>query len=428
MCQYLVLMAGGRISFLPLCFLVAFLALCYPSFCRANNTPFNSIDHILEAYALHADVSLESAAKPAFLMEWESSSDPSKKILLSGEGGLAFFDTGQDGQFPNAEFRVDEAKLFVDASPGDDVYFYAELNLTSRESKDEFEVGELYADFENVSRLWNQEDVLSVRAGRVDIPFGEEYLTRDAIDNPLISHSLGDLWGVDEGVEVYGKIRKAQYVFAVQNGGIPKFRDYDSDKSLSGRLSFDLDPRFHLSASAMRTGALNVHDDVLSAMWFGNGFFRSLGSPQTTTAFHAELFEGDGQFHGSRGSVNAAAGMVRYGDNDTAADNSRDVSYYQVGGVVNLIQEGQRLYTVAQYSRITADKGFPLVGNGNFGEYFFDSRNLTQSLWRLSLGIGFYAHRNVLLKTEYSFERGKLVDGSERNEEDFVGVEAAVRF
>ncbi len=32
------------------------------------------------------------------------------------------------------------------------------------------------------------------------------------------------------------------------------------------------------------------------------------------------------------------------------------------------------------------------------------------------------------MKAEYSFERGKLLDGSDRNEEDFVGVEAALRF
>ncbi len=220
-------------------------------------------------------------------------------------------------------------------------------------------MGELYADFENVSRFWNQEDVLSVRAGRMDIPFGEEYLTRDAIDNPLISHSLSDFWGVDEGVEIYGKIKKAQYVFAVQNGGIPKFRDWNSDKSLSGRFLFDLNPQIHLSLSAMRTGDLDVQSDVLSAMWFGNGFFRSLGSPETTTVFHANLLQANGQVNGKRGNVNAAVGLARYGDNDTSADNSRDISYYQVEGVANLIQEGRKLYAAAQYSRIKVDKGLP---------------------------------------------------------------------
>src|ERR1017187_8737286 len=51
------------------------------------------------------------------------------KIILSGEGGLAFFESGSDGQFPNAEFRVDEARLFLDAQVFDNVYFFTELNI-----------------------------------------------------------------------------------------------------------------------------------------------------------------------------------------------------------------------------------------------------------------------------------------------------------
>ncbi len=37
------------------------------------------------------------------------------KVRLSGEGGVAFFNTGAEGMFPHSEFRVEEAKLFVEA-------------------------------------------------------------------------------------------------------------------------------------------------------------------------------------------------------------------------------------------------------------------------------------------------------------------------
>jgi hypothetical protein len=96
----------------------------------------------------------------------------------------------------DAEFRIDEAKLFVEAPIWGDVYFYSELNLATREESNvALHLGELYLDFENVSQLWNCDRMLNLRIGRLDIPFGEEYLTRDAIDNPLISHSLVDFWG-----------------------------------------------------------------------------------------------------------------------------------------------------------------------------------------------------------------------------------------
>ena len=104
------------------------------------------------------------------------------------------------------------------------------------------------------------------------VPFGEEYLSRYAIDNPLISHSLSDLWGVDEGVELYGKVGPVRYTMAVQNGGIPDTLDYNDDKSVAGRLEYDPARWLHLSASGMRTGDLQVSGDQLSAMWFGNGF------------------------------------------------------------------------------------------------------------------------------------------------------------
>src|SRR6266850_5004744 len=148
------------------------------------------------------------------------------KVSLSGEGAVAFFSSGRKGVFPNSEFRVDEAKLFIEAPVMADVYFYTELNLMTREAYDlTLQLGEAYVDFENISKLWKQDRMLSLRIGRMDIPFGEEYISRDAIDNPLITHSLSDIWGVDEGVELYGSLARVEYALAVQNGGHPALHD-----------------------------------------------------------------------------------------------------------------------------------------------------------------------------------------------------------
>src|SRR5688572_13793334 len=77
-------------------------------------------------------------------------------VRFSGEGGVAFFRSEAHGPSPNSEFRVDEAKLFVEAPLWKDTYFFAELNITTREGQNTYlEPGELYVDFENVSRLWN---------------------------------------------------------------------------------------------------------------------------------------------------------------------------------------------------------------------------------------------------------------------------------
>lgn len=342
------------------------------------------------------------------------------KVHLSGEGAAGIFETGSDGAFPNAEFRVDEARLFVDAQVWGDVYAYAELNLATREQQDvEARLGECYVDAEDISKLWGQTGQLNVRVGRMYIPFGEEYLTRYAIDNPLISHSLSDLWGVDEGVEVYGSVGKFSYATAVQNGGISDTHDFTADKSVAGRLSFNVNRQVHVSVSGMRTGDLSASQDKLSALWFAGGFIRPLGG----SLFGAELVEGDLEWRPRHAYLKAFGGYIHYDDNDPTANNQRDVYYYAVEGIHDITD---KLYAGAQFSQIFAHNGFPIVGNSTIGNYLFGP--LTDEIWRLSMGLGYRWDRNLVLKTEYSLERGKEVGGANRDHEDLVAAELAFGF
>jgi len=347
------------------------------------------------------------------------------KINISGEGGVAFFKSGSSGIAPNNEFRIDEAKLFVDAQIWGDVYFFTEINLASRESEDlQLNIGELYLDWENISKLWGQDHALNLRFGRMDIPFGEEYIYRDAIDNPLISHSLTDFWGWDEGLELYGKMNRFSYALAVQNGGVPDTRDFDSDKAVTARIGFDPKQWLHLSVSGMHTGDLDAEGDFLSAEWFGGGFFRSIGSSDTTK-FHADAIEGDISIRLPRVLLSAFGGYVRYGDNDPSRNNTRDIYYYCVEGIYDLTR---KLYTGARFSHILAPNGYPVSGNGDMGEYFFNPSAMAENLWRLSLGFGYRWNRNLVTKLEYTFERGKELNGANRNEEDLFAIEAAFKF
>lgn len=345
------------------------------------------------------------------------------KINFGMEGGLAIFRSESRGLYPNAEFRVDEAKLFVEAPIWKDVYFFSELNITTREDPNTYlQAGELYVDFENLSRLWNKEGQLNLRVGRMDIPFGEEYLTRDAIDNPLISHSLSDIWGVDEGIELYGSLASVQYVVAVQNGSRPVLRDYNVDKSIAGRLGYKPTRWLHLSASAMRTGAIAVTGDKFSELWFGNDFLRSHGAPGTTR-FEANVFEADVRVRWPNGHVSAAGGYLKYDDNDPLANNQREVYYYYVEGVQHLTTQ---LYAAARWSQVVAPDGFPIVGDGDPKTYSLNT--FTEDLWRLGLGVGYRFSPNLLLKAEYTFNQGEELGGAERRHENVVAGEVAFRF
>jgi hypothetical protein len=357
--------------------------------------------------------------------------DREHEIHISGEAGFAFFSTGSAGQFPDSDFRIDDAKLFLETSVMRDIYFLSELQLFPRESGNaNLQLGELYVDFENVSgHVGWAERLVNVRAGRINTPFGEEYLVRGPMANPLISHSLADIWGLDTGVEIYGSSGSVRYAVAVQNGGANLSRDYSADKSVAVRLGWDPLPWLHLSGSGMRTGNLKVETpktpgDGTSALWFGNAFFRQLGPTATTTTFHANLWEIDATARWSNGHVSAALGTVSFDDNDTTADNSRRLTYGHVEVVQSLTDD---LYGAARYSRIDAPGGYPLVGWGDYGNYFYVAP-LTEELSRLSLGIGYRIGPPIVLKFEYAFEWGRLINGDSRNHENFLGSELGITF
>lgn len=345
------------------------------------------------------------------------------KVNLSGEGGVAFFNTGGEGFAPHSDFRVDEARLFLDSQIWDDVYFFGEADFATRENLNlNLQMGELYLDFENVSQLWGRDGQLNVRAGRMNIPFGEEYMTRNVMDDPLISRSLSDFWGYDAGVELYGTLGMFNYVVAVQNGsGKNGVQDFDGDKSVAGRIGFDPNRWLHFSISGMRTGDVSAHNDFISGEWFGTGYFHSLGSP-ATTVFHVNLVEGDVTARWSTGHIKGFGGYGRYGDNDPGVNNSRDIFYYAIEGVQDL---PAKFYLAARWSQIFSDKGMNVVGYGDMG-YFFGP--LTTDIWRLSMGGGYRFSDRLVLKVEYSVEQGNEVGGGTRDNENFFGTEAAFKF
>jgi hypothetical protein len=346
------------------------------------------------------------------------------KVNLSGQLAAGYFKTGSKGQYPKGEFRLDEARLFFDAKAWDDVYAFMELNVMTREGYDDaVRIGEVYMDFERVLKWRGLDSLVNVRLGRFYIPFGEEYSVRYAINNPLISHSLADFWGVDEGIELYGSHGPVEYALAVQNGGHSAAFEATSDKSVTARIAWQPKPWLRLSGSAMRTGDLSVQDEYISEMWFGNGFFRVLGNPATTSRFHVDMAEGDVQFLFSRGHLKLAGGAIRYDDDDRAANNQRDVYHYSAEGMFRFTKQ---FYGATRYSQILADNGFPIVGHGNWPDYFDTS--LTDNLWRLSLGLGYTPNPNLVFKVEYTFERGHTTGGESRDHEDFFGAQAALRF
>lgn len=341
------------------------------------------------------------------------------KVVLSGEGAAGFFESERNGEFPNAAFRVDEVRLFLDAPIWNDVYFFGQIDLQTHEEGDYgVFLSELYLQWENLTKNWGQDGVLNARIGQFYTPFGEEYQRRFAIDNPLISHSLSDLWGLNPGLELYGAFKHLNYAVAVQNGGLSVLNDGTADKLLAGRIGYDVAPWLSLSVNGMRTGQLSVNRDFLSTSWFGSGFFQSIGSTNATD-FQVNLAEFDADAKWKGGDIHAAGGWAGYWDNDVMGDNHRDIYYYYVEALQHATP---KLYGVARWSQIRAPKGYPIMGGTT--QFFLP----TTDVWRMSLGLGYQFTERLVLKVEYMFEGGELVSGSSRNHENMFAAEAAFKF
>ncbi|MDX2187879.1 MAG: hypothetical protein SFV32_13170 [Opitutaceae bacterium] len=348
-----------------------------------------------------------------------------RKVVLSGYASAGWYAGQTRGRFPNDEFRVDEARLSIEAQLLRNAYVYGELILAQREALDEsFKLGEFYGEIENVLGSALPDRAVNLRVGRTWIPFGQEYQLRNPMDNPLISHSVTDFWGIDEGVMLLGEAGDFSYAAAIQNGGISRLRDGHSDKSLAARVSWAPVKGLSASASAFTTGKLDAAGDFLSEMWIGNNVFRSIGNPSTTRTFEADLFQLDLSYSWNGGHAGAAVGTGRYRDDDTAADNSRDLNFFQFE-MVQTLWKG--LYLAGRYSFLEADGGYALAGMGDFEDWFLGSA-FTRRIDRLGLGAGYVFSPAMKVKLEYTFENAKTQGGGNREDEDQLAAEIALRF
>ena len=324
-----------------------------------------------------------------------------ENLLLSGEGALAFFDSQGRGRFPNREFRVDEARLYLEARLAPSVFLLSELMLAERENDEpETKMGELYLDVEDVANLWGGTAPLTLRLGRFQIPFGEEYQHRNADRNPLVSHSLSDLWGVDEGVMAFGRAGPLDYALAVQNGGYQTLRDGDPDKAVTLRVGLRPTPALRASASLMRTGDLSGPQDQMGELWFANSYILPTGDPAATRAFRAEVAEADLRLTLPGGHLAAAVGCFFYDDDRPGVAARREVPYGYLEAAHTVVGNW---YAATRLSGLKCGDGYPVLGQGPAR-----SSVTAAKAWRWSLGGGYRWSKQLVFKAEYSFEGGSV--------------------
>lgn len=357
---------------------------------------------------------------------------------ISGFGAAGFYDTGDAGTKPNGGFEVKEASLFITADVWENTRFFVELQ-TNRLGKDKdlfTRTGEVYIHF--LDLIPSLAPSVGLKLGRFDIPFGEEYLWQDAIDNPLITNSAAYPYGWDEGILVHGHTRGIGWITAITDGTDERSIEDDSDKAFNFKLyGRPLEP-LYLSASAMKNG-----DAGKSAFEFGGSHFQPIGAsnqstlpPSPSEKVDAILFQVDLKysFLASRSQHEVGYLALSYGaakQKDSAPGFDRDIRWFSIEPLYHLTQ---KIYLVARYSEIGTydnNEGFHFDGKifaGGNSAFGYDTKRLR----RLGIGLGWMPAPRIRAKFEVGRDKFSLIDvsplGTQNGDRRFVGAEVAVGF
>lgn len=353
-----------------------------------------------------------------------------KNIQVNGFAAAGFYDTGSTGTREHGSFEIKEASLFIEAQVWENTSLFLELQ-TNRLGADDAKftrTGEVYIRLQDLQVTDNTS--IGLKLGRFDIPFGEEYLWQDAIDNPLITNSAAYPYGWDEGVLVYGTSWGVNWIAAVTDGTDARSEEENGDKAYNLKLYGNLTDNLYLSASYMMNGS-----GTKSALEFGGSHFEpvsgSSAGTSTSTEVDSELFEMTAKYNmmiaNKKAYLALTGGLANQDDDDAVFD--RDLRWF---AIESHLQINRHWYSALRYSEIGTydnDEGYHFDGktfadgNSAFG---FD----TQRFSRFGIGLGWQPNPHFVTKLELGRDSFYLIDSSPLSDSDrtFFGVETAVKF
>ena len=357
-----------------------------------------------------------------------------QNIDLSGFGAVWLADSGRSGTRPDAGFVIKETTLFVEAEVWEDMSFFFEVQTNPLQQDHNLAVrtGEVYAHFHNLLEKFG-DDLLGIKVGRIDIPFGEEYLWQDAPDNPLISNTAAYPWLWDEGIALYGRFHGLGWVASVTDGTIARSREDDQEKAVNAKVYGTPWPPLYLSASFMKNG-----DSAASALLLGGSLFQPVGAGAASSAgtspsdkVDAFLYEVDARCDlFSRAAFEFSFGQAFVDDAEDAFD--RDMTWFSAQSRCDLLAE--KLHAALRYSEIgtyDSSKGYHIGGEflaGGDEAFGYDARRLQ----RFSLGLGWKITPRAMLKLEAGRDRFEVIDASpfdpDGDDRDFYATELAMWF
>jgi hypothetical protein len=355
-----------------------------------------------------------------------------QNFAISGFAAVGMYDTGHAGTRGQGGFEIKETSLFVEADVWRDtsVFFELQVNRLGADDAKYTRTGEVYLHFRDAFRVGDS--IVGLKVGRIDIPFGEDYLTQDAIDNPLITTSAAYPYGWDEGLLLHGGDERFGWIFSVTDGNDTRSLDDNSDKAINVKFSGRPITNLYTSLSLMRNGQSGE-----SALEFGGSHLEPVGSSHRSTLgrspsarVRADLAALDFKLDLARDSYLAVSvGAARIADPIDAFD--RNLRWFSIEPYIRIKPEW---YLVARYSQIgTTDdlQGYHFDGKtfaGGNSAFGFDATEFA----RMAVGIGWHPNSRLRGKLEFGRDRFALIENSpfspDNSNREFVGLEMAASF
>ena len=352
-----------------------------------------------------------------------------ENLQLSGYGALTYLDSGGTGTTKNGSFLVKEASLFFDAQIWERAFLFSEVRLARYQFGSGFSLGEFYLQLTDLCASGGAGS-LGLKAGRIEIPFGEEYLRWDANETALITLTAADPYGIDEGVELYGALGSLHWITAVTNGDSGSGADDSAAKLLCAKLYGEPSANLYLSASVLSTGSTES-----GALRLSGSTLTPVGASGPSTAgtspndeVDSLCWELDTRIASASYGLNLQFGRAQIDDDAAAFD--RDLTWFHVEPGFRLRDDLELVLRWSEIGTFDDDEGYRFAGKilADGDVFGYDTRVLR----RLTAGLRWSVNPHLSIKFEIGEDRIDLIDASpldaDNDERLFFGFEAVGTF
>ena len=350
-----------------------------------------------------------------------------ERLSLTGfaSGGYTAVDT--EPTIGNGRFNARFVALDLDAEIWDSTSFKVQWQMIPLGFEDVQLAGsikESYIQFKDFLKNLGP-DALTVRAGKMVIPFGEEYNSFHTVLNPLLTTSVYFQYGWVDGVEAFGTVKGVNWLLAVMNPGSASFSENIQEKQLNVKISGKPTDSLYLSASYMSNARSKISGGILQSIGIPLGPVN--GIPAAGSTARTQAFEFDAHYDVTeRVHLKGAYGKTFIIENPNGADFN--LSYVKAESLINI---WSKLFAVARYSVISngnSQAGFTIPGepSPNSASYAGSAIGLS----RKAFGLGYTFSPSLILKSEIAFDHFDQIDGFTSPSQDrwLSGVEVAIRF